>query len=134
MTNYLFRRLAFLLLTLLLTSLIVFLVTQLLPGDVARVVLGREAGEAALAAFREANGLNDPWPQQYGRWLGNFVTGDWGTSLATRTEIYPTVMQRVHNSLMLAGLTMAPYASWSSDRSLSLTTRRHAKSATRLWD
>lgn len=107
MTNYLFRRLAFLLLTLLLTSLIVFLVTQLLPGDVARVVLGREAGEAALAAFREANGLNDPWPQQYGRWLGNFVTGDWGTSLATRTEIYPTVMQRVHNSLMLAGLTMA---------------------------
>lgn len=106
MSMYIVRRLGFLLLTLLITSLIVFTVTQFLPGDVARIVLGREAGEAALEAFREENGLNDPLIVQYFRWLINFVQGDWGTSLSTQTEIYPTVMQRLRNSLMLAGVTL----------------------------
>jgi peptide/nickel transport system permease protein len=106
MTRYLLRRLGFLALTLLLTSLIIFVVTQLLPGDVARVVLGREAGEAALEAFREEHGLNDPLPVQYGRWLGDFVTGDWGESLSTRSEIFPVVIVRLRNSLMLAAVTM----------------------------
>jgi peptide/nickel transport system permease protein len=78
----------------------------MLPGDVARVVLGREAGEEALAAFREENGLNDPLPIQYARWLGNFVTGDWGTSLSTRSEIFPVVTERLGNSLLLTFLTM----------------------------
>lgn len=107
MVAYITRRLGFLLLTLLLTSLLIFLITQLLPGDVARVVLGREAGPEALEAFREENGLNDPLPVQYGRWLGNFVIGDWGESLSTRSEIRPVVIARLRNSLMLAGVTMA---------------------------
>lgn len=106
MAKYVLRRLAFLALTILLTSLIIFSITQLLPGDVARVVLGREAGEAALEAFREKNGLNDPLPVQYGRWLVNFVTGDWGESLSTRSEIFPVVMERLGNSLLLTGMTM----------------------------
>lgn len=106
MANFLLRRTLFLGLTILLTSLVVFSITQLLPGDVARVVLGREAGEEALEAFREENGLNDPLPVQYLRWLGNFITGDWGESLSTRSEIYPVVMERLRNSLLLAGMTM----------------------------
>ena len=106
LVRYIVRRLGFLALTLLLTSLIVFTITQLLPGDVARVVLGREAGEAALEAFREEEGLNDPLPVQYGRWLFNFVSGDWGESLSTRSPILPVVLGRVRNSLMLAGVTM----------------------------
>ena len=106
MVRYIVRRLGFLALTLLLTSLIVFTITQLLPGDAARVVLGREAGEAALEAFREEQGLNDPLPVQYGRWLFNFVSGDWGESLSTRSPILPVVLGRVRNSLMLAGVTM----------------------------
>jgi peptide/nickel transport system permease protein len=107
MAKYVVRRLGFLLLTIVLTSLIVFGVTQLLPGDVARAVLGREAGEAALEAFREQNGLNDPLAVQYGRWLGNFVTGNWGESLSTRSAIFPVVMERLRNSLLLTGMTMA---------------------------
>ncbi len=107
MARYIVRRLGFLLLTLLLTSLIIFVITQLLPGDVARAVLGREAGEEALQAFREQYGLNDPLIVQYFRWLGNFVRGDWGISLSTRQEVYPLVMGRVRNSLMLAAVTMA---------------------------
>ncbi len=106
MTRYIARRTGFLLLTLLLTSLIVFTVTQYLPGDVARIVLGREAGEEQLQAYREEFGLNDPLPVQYADWLVDFVRGDWGISFSTRTEIYPLVMERLNNSLMLAGLTM----------------------------
>ncbi|RMH00626.1 MAG: ABC transporter permease [Chloroflexi bacterium] len=106
MAKYILRRLSFLALTLILTSLLVFAVTQFVPGDVARIVLGREAGEEALEAFREKFGLNDPLPVQYLRWLGNFVTGDWGESISTRSDIYPIVMERLRNSLQLAAITL----------------------------
>jgi len=106
MPRYVLRRLGFLLLTLLLTSIIIFAVTQVLPGDVARVILGREAGEPALNALREDLGLNDPLPIQYLRWLGNFIQGDWGESFSTRTEVRPLVQQRLGNSLMLAAVTL----------------------------
>jgi peptide/nickel transport system permease protein len=106
MVLYIIRRLGFLVLTLLITSIIVFLVTRWLPGDVARVILGREAGEAALESLREELGLNDPLYMQYGRWLMDFVSGDWGTSFSTRSEIRPLVMGRVRNSLRLAVVTL----------------------------
>jgi len=102
MTRFLARRLAFLLLTLLITSMIVFAITQLLPGDVARIILGREAGEKALEQLRRTLGLNDPVLVQYGRWLWNFVSGDWGISFSTRLPIRVVVMERLRNSLMLA--------------------------------
>ena len=106
MALYILRRLGFLVLTLLITSVIVFLVTRWLPGDVARVILGREAGEAALEELREELGLNDPLYVQYGRWLRDFVTGDWGRSFSTGSEIRPLVMGRVENSLRLALITL----------------------------
>jgi peptide/nickel transport system permease protein len=107
MAGYLVRRLLFLLLTLLLTSLIIFAVTQLLPGDVCRVILGREVGEGALAACRERLGLDDPVTAQYLRWLANFVQGDWGESFSTRSLIQPLVLERLRNSLRLALVTMS---------------------------
>jgi len=106
MIRYIFRRLGFLLLTLLFTSLIIFTVAQLLPGDVARVILGREAGEAALQALRERLGLNDPWFVQYFRWLVNFCTGNWGESFSTQAPILPLVMGRLRNSLMLGAVIL----------------------------
>ena len=106
MARYITRRIVFLLVTLLLTSIIVFTVTQYLPGDVARIVLGREAGEEQLNAYREEFGLNDPLPVQYVNWLTDFVQGNWGISYSTRTEIFPLVVERLRNSLMLAALTM----------------------------
>ena len=106
MFRYVLRRLGFLLVTILLTSLIVFLVTQWLPGDVCRIILGREAGENALQTCRQELGLNDSLPVQYLRWLGNFLQGDWGISFSTKSEIYPLVVERLGNSLMLAALTL----------------------------
>lgn len=107
MIAFLLKRLGFLLLTLLLSSLIIFVITQLLPGDIARVVLGREASEAALADLRRQLGLDRPAPLQYLGWLGNFLIGDWGTSFSTGQAIRPLVLERLGNSLMLAAFTLA---------------------------
>jgi len=106
-TKYVIRRLAFLTITLLFTSLIIFMITQYLPGDPCRIILGREVGEAALESCRIELGLNDPIPLQYLNWLKNFVTGDWGTSFSTKTVIFPLVMDRLRNSLWLAFISLA---------------------------
>lgn len=106
MTAYLLRRLTFLALTLVLTSLLIFAITQWLPGDPCRVILGREVGEAQLAACRADLGLDQPAPLRYLSWLADFVRGDWGNSYSNNSEIYPLVIERMGNSLRLAALTL----------------------------
>ncbi len=102
MRRFLLRRSAFLILTLLMTSIIIFSVTQLLPGDVARVILGREAGDQALEALRQELGLDQPPVLQYLRWLGKFISGEWGISFSTGQPVFLLVVQRLRNSMMLA--------------------------------
>lgn len=109
MTYFLLRRVGFILITLILTSIIIFSITQLLPGDVARVILGQFATERAIENLREELGLNRPLYVQYFDWAGGFVRGDWGNSLVSRTPIRPIVMQRLGNSAMLAGLALLIY-------------------------
>ncbi|WP_298400859.1 ABC transporter permease [uncultured Chloroflexus sp.] len=104
--RYLLRRILLLGVTVLISSLIIFLICRLLPGDVARVLLGREAGEAALAALRAELGLDRPLPVQYLDWLRGFITGDWGISYSTRQPIRPLVFERLGNSLLLASATL----------------------------
>jgi peptide/nickel transport system permease protein len=109
MTSYLIRRLGFIILTLILASIIIFAVTQLLPGDVAGIILGQFATETAIANLREELGLNRPLIVQYIDWATGFIRGDWGTSLVSRVPIRPMVMQRLGNSAMLAGLALLIY-------------------------
>jgi peptide/nickel transport system permease protein len=106
MSRYLLRGIGFLALTVVLTSLLVFLVTQWLPGDVCRIILGREAGENALLACRQELGLDRPLPVQYVSWLIDFLSGDWGISYSTHLPIFPLVIQRTIHSLWLALLTL----------------------------
>jgi peptide/nickel transport system permease protein len=106
MFAYILRRLGFLVLTLLLTSIIIFIITQLLPGDVCRVILGREVGQASIDSCRINLGLNNPVLPRYMNWLADFVTGDWGIAYSTNTDIQPLVVERLGNSLRLAGLTL----------------------------
>lgn len=106
MSRYILRRLGFSLLTLLLTSLIIFLITRYLPGDVCRIILGREVGESALQSCRERLGLDQPLLVQYANWLWGFIQGDWGISFSTGTDIQPLVMERLVNSLRLAAVTL----------------------------
>ena len=107
MLRFFARRLGFVVLTILLSSVIIFVATQVLPGDVTTMILGRFATEQAKENLREELGLDKPAIVQYGTWLGNFVTGDWGTSISTNSEIRPLVFDRLGNSAMLAVVAFA---------------------------
>ncbi|MBX3062022.1 MAG: ABC transporter permease [Anaerolineae bacterium] len=107
MLNFFLRRFAFMLLTLLFTSLIIFTITNLLPGRVARVLLGREASEEALVALEHRLGLDQPAPVRYVNWLTGFARGDWGQLFQQQgREVRPLVMERLTKSLWLAGLAL----------------------------
>jgi peptide/nickel transport system permease protein len=73
--------------TLLAVSAIVFGATEVLPGDVAAAVLGRDATPASLALIRKNLHLNDPAYERYGKWLWHMVQGDPGISLAASSFI-----------------------------------------------
>lgn len=108
MARYLLRRGALLIVTLFITSLIIFALTQLVPGDVARLILGRDASPEALQALRAEFGLDKPAPEQYLNWLVGFISGDWGRSFTGgNQQVRPLVMERVGNSLRLATMTLA---------------------------
>lgn len=109
MLTYLLRRFGFIFLTLILASIIIFSVTQFLPGDVAQIILGQFATEVAVENLREELGLNKPLHMQYLNWAGGFIRGDWGDSLVSRLPVRPMVMQRLGNSAMLAGLALLIY-------------------------
>lgn len=109
MLRYMTRRLGLVLLTLLISSVLIFLVTQILPGDVARAILGRFATPQALANLREKLGLNRPLLVQYGSWLMHYVQGDWGLSLSTGEPVFTLVVARLRNSAMLALVAFVMY-------------------------
>ena len=80
MTLYVVRRLGLLLVAIVVTSLVVFLLLRLLPGDLARVIGGTQASPERIEAIREELGLDEPLVRQYLQWLGGILHGDFGTS------------------------------------------------------
>ena len=89
-------------LTLFIISVVIFGATELLPGDLARELLGQSATEETLAALREQLGLNDPAPVRYWNWLTGVLQGDFGVSMATKKPISELVGTRLGNTLFLA--------------------------------
>ena len=77
---------------------------QLLPGDVGRAVLGRDAPEEVVAEYNREHGTDRPAVVQYVDWLGGAVQGDLGTSLATDLPVWDIVGPALKNSLKLAAL------------------------------
>ena len=105
------RRLLLGVLTLFLVSLVVFAATEVLPGDAARAVLGREATPDRLQALRVQLHLDRPAATQYWLWLTGTLTGDLGNSLVNGQPVYRLVAPRVANSatlLLLVGLIGIP--------------------------
>ncbi|GHF42755.1 peptide/nickel transport system permease protein [Deinococcus metalli] len=99
---YLVRRLGSVALVLLGVSVMTFLLVQFIPGDPARVVLGIQATDAAVAQLRERMGLDAPLYVQFGRWLGGVLHGDFGTSLVTGQAIGSIVQPRIWPTTALA--------------------------------
>lgn len=102
------KRLGIGLITVLAVSIIIFLGTKVLPGDAAQIRLGQSATEETLAAMRAQLGLDVPLPMQYLNWLGAFLTGDLGASLANPDlQISSLIEDRYKNTLVVSVLTAA---------------------------
>lgn len=82
-------------------SVVIFILMHLAPGDVATVLLGPQATEAAKTELRHALGLDLPLPIQYGKWLVRTATGDFGISVATQLNVAALVAPRFLNTLLL---------------------------------
>jgi peptide/nickel transport system permease protein len=102
MARYLGRRLALSVLTLFLVSVIVFLVSSVLPGDVGRSILGRGATPAQVRIVDHQLGADRPVLDRYWHLVSGYVRGDWGHSPVLNTDVRPLVMRRFGNSLILA--------------------------------
>lgn len=99
----LLQRLGFGIVTLLAVSVLVFVGTELLPGDLAQAILGQSATPETVAAIRAKLHLTDPAYLRYFRWLFGVVQGDFGNSLATGRPIAATIPPRLLSTLFLAG-------------------------------
>lgn len=91
---------------LLTVSFLVFAVTELLPGDVATMILGTDATAEEVANLRRLMGLDRPAAVRYLDWLGGIVSGDFGQSLRMQRPIGPILLERLGNSLVLAGTAL----------------------------
>lgn len=119
--TYIVHRLFSMAITLFLISIITFTVTNILPGDVAMMIMGTQSNPEALANLRENLGLNDPLIYQYSRWILGMLTGDWGSSLLFKMPIGPILLQKMTASglivllSMIIALTLAvPLGVWSA--------------------
>jgi peptide/nickel transport system permease protein len=89
--------------TLLAVSVLIFICTQILPGDVASAVLGNQATPETLAAFRKELGYDQPAYLRYLQWLFGVLQGDLGVALTNKREIATEIGPRFYNTLFLAG-------------------------------
>jgi peptide/nickel transport system permease protein len=110
---FVFRRLAAGVAMLAVVSVVVFAGTEILPGDAATAILGRDATPSAVASLRHQLGLDKPVIQQYTTWVGGLLHGDLGRSLTSDLPVSELIGSRVVNTLILAGvasLVMIPLA------------------------
>ncbi len=98
------RRTAAGIVTLFLVSILVFIGTSVLPGDVAQILLGQMATPETLAALRAKLGLDQPAHIRYFHWLGNLLTGDLGVSKAGGATISSIISGPLFKTMRLAGL------------------------------
>ena len=92
------------LITLFLLSVVVFVLAQLLPGDVGRNVLGPFASQEQVDSLNEALGVNRPLVVQYLDWISHFLRGDLGTSLQYQVPVSTLLGPALANSLKLAAV------------------------------
>ena len=107
MRAYVLRRLLGVVLVLLATSLLIFAIVHVLPGNVAYAILGEYATPAAVATLQQRLGLNDPLWLQYWHWLAGVLHGDMGQSLVTDRPAGPRILDALGRSAILAGSAFA---------------------------
>lgn len=106
MARFLGRRFAAMIPVLLFVSIAVFLMLHLTPGDPVKLMLGEDADPETIGALRRELGLDRPLPVQYGRWLGQVLTGDLGRSIRSNQPVLEAIVSRLPVTLELAFLSM----------------------------
>jgi peptide/nickel transport system permease protein len=101
------RRLALLLSTLVVVSVLIYAATLVVPSDPARQYLGRFATAEEIAEFNAENGLDRPITVRYAEWAGDFVVGDWGRSLSADLPVREVMAPRLVNSAVLGLMSFA---------------------------
>lgn len=102
MKKHILQRLLLGVLTLWLVSMLIFVGTEMLPGDVASAILGQNGTPESVAALREQLGLGQPAVQRYLQWFTGILHGNLGTSLANGRPIAAELLPRLGNTLFLA--------------------------------
>ena len=102
MLVFIAKRLAYMAATMVAVSILVFLLLEISPGNVATKVLGPYSSEEQRQIWLEKNGYNRPFYIRYGEWLGRFVTGDLGVSTRFKVPVNDILWNRVANTGLLA--------------------------------
>ena len=100
------KALAKFVLTLFAASVAIFLLMRAVPGNPARVSLGVNSTDDAVAELTQTLGLDRPLLTQYFEWVGGLLSGNFGTSLSSQQDITPLVLDRAQVSLILVGLAI----------------------------
>ncbi|WP_439851249.1 ABC transporter permease [Pseudomonas syringae] len=106
MLMFILRRLLSSIPTLILVSLFVFTLQKLLPGDPVLAMAGEERDPAVMEYLRDKYRLDDPLPVQYLNWVGNVLTGDFGTSLRTEQPVTTLLASKLPVTIELAVLAL----------------------------
>lgn len=106
MLVYLVRRLVGAAVTVLIASVVIFLLIRSVPGDVVAQMLGQSSDPAAADALRSFFGLDQPLYRQYLTWLGQVLAGDLGTSWTQGEPVLGMVGDALTVTLELSGLTL----------------------------
>jgi peptide/nickel transport system permease protein len=107
MALFMLKRLATFVATLVATSIIVFLVLEILPGDAAQVMMGPDASPDAVRALAAKLGLDRPPLERYLSWVGGMLTGDLGLSHAYSSPVAELIGERLAVTVPLALMAMA---------------------------
>ncbi|WP_096272913.1 oligopeptide ABC transporter permease [Paucisalibacillus globulus] len=87
-------------------SILIFVLAQLMPGDALSGQVGPDVDPKRLDEIREQMGWNDPWHEQYGRWMGGILQGDFGESFRFKMPVTDLIGQRIVNSFWLSVATL----------------------------
>lgn len=107
MSLFFLKRLLTFFVTLAVASVVVFVVLELLPGNVAQLILGDTATPESLAALEDKLGLNQPAWQRYGQWIGGLLTGQTAISYAYDVPTAELILERLQVTVPLALMAMA---------------------------
>lgn len=106
MLRFLVQRLALAIPTLVIASMIIFVLQQLLPGDTATALSGEERDPEVIAFIRQKYHLDQPLPVRYALWAGGVLQGDLGESIRLQKPVLDLVVEKLPVTLELACLAM----------------------------